>query len=480
MLGALVLVLSASVPVAALAFSAGARPAGAHTKTVSKKNLTSTQGQGGANSSQPKPSSSGSNSRSGLHVVAVSPSKGSIELFNGTFKLRFSINLKPHSALPTLKPSLPGKWSRPTPSTLLFMPGSQLVPGMTITITLPDGKKGPIGTNNTMLHNPFSTKVVVEGGPILRVQQMLAELGYLPYTFVPSGKGSIAERAKLALKKEQSQAGEVSRTPLNGSFVPRFTSIPAQLAATFTPGKPNTATTGAIMAFELDHDLPTDGLPGPVVWASMFQAVAARDVTTRPYDYLLISQTLPETLYVWREGKIIYQTPVNTGVDGVTPDGTWPVYLRYLSTTMTGTNPDGSHYSDLGIPWVSYFNGSDAVHGYPRYGYGYPQSAGCVELPIKNSAIVFPMDPIGTLVTVTTGNLANEFHVTQPTYVNSPYTPPPTTVAPSTTTSTTTTTTPPKRKKRRTPVTTTTTTSTTTSTTTTTVVPDTSTTTSIP
>ena len=124
----------------------------------------------------------------------------------------------------------------------------------------------------------------------------------------------------------------------------------------------------------------------------------------------MVSQTLPETLYVWRNGSVVYQTPANTGVDHVTPDGTWPVFLRFLVTTMSGTNPNGTQYVDPGIPWVSYFHDSDAVHGFPRATYGWPQSAGCVEIPIANAAIVFPMDPIGTLVTVTTGNLSPELH----------------------------------------------------------------------
>jgi lipoprotein-anchoring transpeptidase ErfK/SrfK len=67
---------------------------------------------------------------------------------------------------------------------------------------------------------------------------------------------------------------------------------------------------------------------------------------------------------------------------------------------MTGTNPDGSHYSDPGIPWVSYFNGGDALHGFVRAHYGFPQSDGCVEMPPANAAVVYPLTPIGTLVTV--------------------------------------------------------------------------------
>ena len=67
---------------------------------------------------------------------------------------------------------------------------------------------------------------------------------------------------------------------------------------------------------------------------------------------------------------------------------------------MTGTNPDGSHYSDPGIPWVSYFNGGDALHGFVRSSYGFPQSDGCVEMPPDHAEVVFPYTPIGTLVTV--------------------------------------------------------------------------------
>jgi lipoprotein-anchoring transpeptidase ErfK/SrfK len=49
---------------------------------------------------------------------------------------------------------------------------------------------------------------------------------------------------------------------------------------------------------------------------------------------------------------------------------------------------------------VAYFNGGDAVHGFVRARYGYPQSDGCVELPPSHAEVVYPMDYYGTLVTV--------------------------------------------------------------------------------
>jgi len=49
---------------------------------------------------------------------------------------------------------------------------------------------------------------------------------------------------------------------------------------------------------------------------------------------------------------------------------------------------------------VAYFNGGDAVHQFPRPGYGWPQSLGCVELPSSTAENIWGTDPIGTLVSV--------------------------------------------------------------------------------
>jgi lipoprotein-anchoring transpeptidase ErfK/SrfK len=67
---------------------------------------------------------------------------------------------------------------------------------------------------------------------------------------------------------------------------------------------------------------------------------------------------------------------------------------------MSGTNPDGSHYSDPGVPWVNYFSAGSAVHGFPRSSYGFPQSVGCLELPIPTAKTVFGLISYGTLVNV--------------------------------------------------------------------------------
>src|SRR6202011_2987125 len=86
---------------------------------------------------------------------------------------------------------------------------------------------------------------------------------------------------------------------------------------------------------------------------------------------------------------ICHGVRVTTGVAGAeTAHGVFPIFARYVATTMIGTNPDGTKYNDPGVPWVNYFNGGDAVHGFPRPSYGSPQSNGCVELPVETARTV--------------------------------------------------------------------------------------------
>lgn len=59
-------------------------------------------------------------------------------------------------------------------------------------------------------------------------------------------------------------------------------------------------------------------------------------------------------------------------------------------------------YDDPGIKWVSYFDGGSALHYFPRAGYGWPQSAGCVEMPDKAAHQVFSAIHYDTVVTVGT------------------------------------------------------------------------------
>jgi lipoprotein-anchoring transpeptidase ErfK/SrfK len=137
------------------------------------------------------------------------------------------------------------------------------------------------------------------------------------------------------------------------------------------------------------------------VWKALISAAISGHGSTFGYTFVSVS-VASQSLNLWHSGKtVIGSTAVNTGIPSApTATGTYPVYEHLTSTTMSGTNPDGSHYSDPNIPWVSYFNGGDALHGFTRASYGSPQSLGCVEMPFSVAGQVYPYTPIGTLVDV--------------------------------------------------------------------------------
>ncbi len=156
------------------------------------------------------------------------------------------------------------------------------------------------------------------------------------------------------------------------------------------------------MNFESQNNLKTDGIAGPQVWTDLLADVQSGHGNARSWDYVLVSQSLPETATVYKDGAEVYSTAVNTGVAGATTaNGTWPVFARYTVTTMSGTNPDGSHYSDPGIPWVSYFHGGDALHGFVRLLLRVPPERRVRrDAALQRRRCVFPLTPLGTLVTV--------------------------------------------------------------------------------
>ncbi len=360
-----------------------------------------------------------------LTITSVSPAPGTAgAAFDTSVTVDFSEPLATDSPLPTLSPAPPGNWVRTAPAAVRFVPEGYFAPLSTVHLSVPGGPGGVRSRSGQGLSTTLRKNFMIEGASELRLQQLLSELGYLPLRFVPAASSSVSPATVTplpvnvhrayqsatttttttplpAIDSEPSIAAEIPVQAAAGSLVWRFSKTPASLAALWKPGQPNVITTGAIMAFESAQGLATDGLAGSEVWTGLLEAVAHRQVTTRPYDYVTVSQILPETATVWRDGRIIFTALVNSGIPAApTALGTYPVFARYLVTTMSGKNPDGTPYSDPGIPWVSYFNGGDALHGYLRPGYGYPQSLGCVEMTYANAETMFPLTPLGTLVTV--------------------------------------------------------------------------------
>ncbi|MCY0908947.1 MAG: L,D-transpeptidase family protein [Sulfobacillus thermotolerans] len=308
--------------------------------------------------------------------------------------LSFSQPIANPRITPRLSPSIPGHWIWKNNQTEEFIPNSSTWgygPNAVINVTLPGGKNGYIATDGAYFPKTLSVNWATAPGSTLRLQELLAKLGYLPLKWIPSTPVAPTLPAQIAAME----------TAPSGQFQWEYAQTPAALQSLWVPGQYNVMVKGAVMNFERVEGMPTDGVAGPAVWKALINADLADQTNPDGYTYAYVSENLPETLTLWHNGQIILKTLANTGIpQSPTYLGTYPVYLRYRSQTMQGVNPFGVKYYDPGVPYINYFKGGDAVHGFPRASYGFPQSLGCVELPIPVAARVWPYMHYGTLVTV--------------------------------------------------------------------------------
>ncbi len=295
------------------------------------------------------------------------------------------------SPRPQVSPTVAGAWSTNGDSEY-FTPASTLEPCTSYKLTIPAATQAtgqmPLGKTRTL-------SLTVACPPVKALQQALARLGYLPYTFhslygvhLPSGAESRSTAAHLAFH------------PATGALVANFGDVPP-----LAYGKLDETTEGALTVFEASRGIEsseTSGVSNARVWESLLAAETENHRNPSPYTFVTVSESSPETLEVHKGSHVVLTTPANTGVPGAeTPTGIFPIFARDVSTTMSGTDVDGTKYDIPDVPWVNYFNGGDAVHGYERGSYGFPQSNGCVELPIETAKTVFGMLALGDIVYIT-------------------------------------------------------------------------------
>jgi hypothetical protein len=339
-------------------------------------------------------------------IALADPSPGSMEAApNAAVSLTFSEPVAEvlGSSKPTISPAVAGSWSQRGPNTLVFVPngfGFGLGAQVTVSLRRTVNVVGPAGDTLTGASRSYS--FTTTQGSVLRLEQLLAQLHYLPLDFVPAA----GQQEPTTLS---AQVASMSR-PLAGQFVWRWGSTPASLEHDWTVGSDNLILQGALMDFEsvtnpnyngyTADDETVQQLADASTWESLIDAALHGQLDPDPYSYVYVSQDLPETLTLWEKGSVVLTSPANTGIpERPTANGTFPIYVRYTFNYMSGFNPDGSHYDDP-VYWINYFNGGDAVHGFYRASYGWPQSLGCVELPISTAEVAFNELAIGDLVTV--------------------------------------------------------------------------------
>jgi peptidoglycan hydrolase-like protein with peptidoglycan-binding domain len=332
-----------------------------------------------------------------LRVIAVNPGAKSADVSgDGAVRITFSAKLASTSVVPSFTPAVPGQWQR-SGKELNFAPSTPLAPSTRYTLHIPAGMAGLRSTLGGLMARPVEVRFKTASYSVLRLDQVLSQLGYLPMTWTPSGGDKVAAGPASGGVPGQEQ---LAYSPPAGSFSWE-SGYPASLRAQWVSGKPNVVLRGAVMAFQAQHGLAINGIFSQKFWGKLFAAAATSDRNSVGYSYAIASKSIPETLTIWHNGHKVFRSFANTGIPiDPTASGTYPVYIRYRFQIMQGTNPDGSHYADP-VSFVSYFDGGEAVHYFPRGSYGYPQSLGCVELPYTSAERAWPYLTYGSLVTVT-------------------------------------------------------------------------------
>ena len=311
------------------------------------------------------------------------------DVSNGAAQLRVTLSAPPapSSPRPTLFPAVAGRWST-VGDTEVFTPSSTLAPCGTYRFTV---WADTTATGRARVGSKHVLTLRVACPPVAGLQEILARLGYLGAKLHPRYRVHLHNG-----RESPRQAAAQAYGPYRGSLVPDPSDAPP-----VTLGTLDATTRGGIEIFQADHRLAVTGEANAATWRLLLIVAALDHRNPQPYTWVSVTESLPETMELHRGDRVVVSSPANTGVAGAeTERGIFPIYSRLVSTTMTGTDPDGVRYVAPDVPWVNYFNGGDAVHGYPRASYGFPQSNGCVELPIGTAEQIYPMLAIGDIVWV--------------------------------------------------------------------------------
>ena len=124
-----------------------------------------------------------------LTVVSTVPADGATNVpSNQVVTVHLSAPVASAAGMPTFNPPVRGSWTRSGPTTLSFVAAAPFIPTVTENLVIPAGSSGPRGRSGQELDAPQTLSFTVTQASTERLQQMLAQLGYLPLTFTASAR----------------------------------------------------------------------------------------------------------------------------------------------------------------------------------------------------------------------------------------------------------------------------------------------------
>src|SRR6266567_7708940 len=125
-----------------------------------------------------------------LRVTSAWPAQGARGVDGANpVVVRFSAPLAAGSPMPTLTPAVRGSWQQAGPS-LTFRPAVPFGPSSHITLRIPAGQAGVRTAAGRLLVRQVVVRFRTRTWSILRLSELLAQLGYLPLSWDPIGEGA--------------------------------------------------------------------------------------------------------------------------------------------------------------------------------------------------------------------------------------------------------------------------------------------------
>ncbi len=219
-----------------------------------------------------------------------------------------------------------------------------------------------------------------KGKNVIIAQDVLSNLGYLPVKCEPWYTGS--------------------KTSCH--WIWKWKNIPPQIRQLWKPSVFTLVLLSAVMKFQYENKLPVTGVINKTTWKNIINDYRQkRGFNNQVISYAWVNKKFPKTIHLWLNGRNAAVSLANTGIPtSPTNNGIFYVYLRFYDNTMKGITPWKKRYKDKNIPFINYFNGGEAIHGFPRGIYGVNQSLGCIELPLPIAWIFWKNLNYGTPVII--------------------------------------------------------------------------------
>lgn len=98
-----------------------------------------------------------------------------------------------------------------------------------------------------------------------------------------------------------------------------------------------------------------------------------------------------QRLRAWEGNRLMLEFPISSGLWAPTPTGTFNIWHKTRSQTMTGGSKEmGTYYNLPNVPNNMFFYKGYAIHGaYWHNNFGHPMSHGCVNSPLASAAQLF-------------------------------------------------------------------------------------------